>query len=166
LKKAVFDQLFKNNKKTTVNRIMRVFKYLIGVWTAIVVYTIFSFLGGSSGLSSYNYLLAERDRQWENIKNLGIINEDLERTRLNLQYDQDTMLVQARQMGYGQPDERFIRIVGLGIPKSNPATAGNLYSTSYPDFISDKNIKIASLLAGILIFAFLFMMEIIENRSK
>jgi len=139
---------------------MRVFKYLVGVWTAVIVYTLFSFLGGPSGLSSYNYLLAERERQWENIKDLGIINEDLERTKFNLQYDQDTMLVQARQMGYGQSDERFIRIVGLGTPKSSPVTAGNMYSTSFPDYISDKYIKIAALCAGLLIFAFILTLEI------
>ncbi|WP_461245891.1 FtsB family cell division protein [Treponema sp. R6D11] len=145
---------------------MRVFKYLIGVWTAIVVYTLFSFLGGPSGLSSYNYLLAEKERQCENIKDLGIINEELERTRFNLQYDQDTMLVQARQMGYGQSDERFIRIVGLGTPKSAAVRAGNVYSTSYPDYISDKNIKIAAFCAGLLVFAFILMMEIIEKKSR
>jgi hypothetical protein len=145
---------------------MGIFKYLIGVWTAIAVYTVFSFLGGQSGLSSYNYLLAERERQWENIKDLGIINEDLERTKFNLQYDQDTMMVQARLMGFGQRDERFVRIVGLGTPRTTPVTAGNVYTTSYPEYISDKSIKIAAFFAGLLVFAFLFMLEIIENKSK
>jgi cell division protein FtsB len=145
---------------------MRIFKYLIGIWTAIAVYTVFSFLGGSSGLSAYNYLLAEREHQFENIRELGNINEELERTKFNLQYDQDTLLVHARLMGYGQADERFVRIVGLGIPKTTPVTAGNLYATSYPDYISDKSIKIAAFCAGLLVFAFLFMLEIIESRSR
>jgi cell division protein FtsB len=144
---------------------MRIFKYLIGIWTAVIVYTLFSFLAGPSGLSSYNYLLNERERQHENIDNLGNINEELERTKFNLQYDQDTMLVHARLMGFGQADERFIRIVGLGIPKTAQITAGNIYTTSYPDYISDKNIKIAALCAGLLVFAFLFMLEIIESKS-
>jgi hypothetical protein len=145
---------------------MRIFKYLIGIWTAVTVYTLFSFLGGPSGLSAYNYLFAERERQLENISDLGNINEELERTRFNLQYDQDTMLVHARLMGFGQPDERFVRIVGLGIPKTAPVTAGNVYTTSYPDYISDKNIKIAALCAGLLVFAFIFMLEIIESKSR
>jgi len=145
---------------------MRVFKYLSGVWTAIIVYTLFSFLGGHSGLSSYNYLLAERDRQWENIKELGYINEELERTKFNLQYDQDTLLVHAHLMGYGQPDERFIRIVGLGNMKNEPVRAGNIYITSNPEFISDRSIKIAALCAGFLVFTFIFMMEIIEKKSR
>jgi hypothetical protein len=145
---------------------MRIFKYLIGVWTAIAVYTLFSFLAGQSGLSSYNYLLAEKERQLENISDLGYINEDLERTKFNLQYDQDTMLVHARQMGYGQTDERFIRIVGLGNLKNDPVTAGNIYITSNPEFISDKNIKIAASCAGLLVFIFILMLEIIESRSR
>ncbi|MDR0320758.1 MAG: septum formation initiator family protein [Treponema sp.] len=145
---------------------MRVFKYLIGIWTAIVVYTIFSFLGGPTGLSSFNYLLSERDRQWDNIKNLGIINEDLERTRNNLLYDQDTLLVHARQMGYGQEDERFVRIVGLGTVNTAPAVAGNVYTAQYPDFLSDKSIKIAALCFGLLVFVFFFMLEFIETRSR
>jgi cell division protein FtsB len=156
----------KNMEKTTVNRSMRVFKYLIGIWTAIAVYTLFSFLGGSSGLSAYNYLLAERERQFENIRKLENINDELERTRFNLQYDEDTLLVHARLMGYGQEDERFIRIVGLGNMKTDPMVAGNVYVTSNPEFISDKSIKIAALCAGLLVFVFLFMLEIIESRSR
>jgi len=155
-----------NRHKTTVNRTMRVIKYLIGIWTAIAVYTLFSFLGGPSGLSAYNYLLAERDRQLEHIKELGNINEELERTRFNLQYDQDTLMVHAHLMGYGQEDERFVRIVGLGNMKNTPVTAGNVYIVSNPDFISDKSIKIAALCAGLLVFAFLFMLEIIESKSR
>jgi len=145
---------------------MRISKYLIGIWTAIVVYTIFSFLGGHTGLSSYNYLLSERERQWENIRKLENINEELERTRFNLQYDQDTILVHARYIGYGQADERFIRIVGLGNTEAAPLTAGNIYITSNPEYISDKNIKIAALCAGLVIFAFLFMLEIIDSKSR
>ena len=145
---------------------MRVLKYLVGIWAAIAVYTLFSFLGGPRGISAYNYLLAERDRQFDNIQNLGIINEELEKTRNNLLYDQDTMMIHARQMGYGQEDERFVRIVGLGTVKNTPATAGNVYSAQAPNFISDRSIKIAALCIGLLIFIFLFMLETIEKRSR
>ena len=117
-------------------------------------------------MSAYNYLLAERDRQLDNVKELGNIYEELERTRYNLQYDHDTLMVHARLMGYGQADERFVRIVGLGNMKNNHVTAGNICITSNPDFISDKSIKIAALCTGLLVFAFLFMLEIIESKSR
>ncbi|MDR0464155.1 MAG: septum formation initiator family protein [Treponema sp.] len=145
---------------------MRVLKYLLGIWAAIAIYTLFSFLGGPRGISAYNYLLAERDRQFGNIHELGILNEELEKTRNNLLYDQDTLMIHARQMGYGQEDERFVRIVGLGTVKNTPATAGSVYLAQTPNFISDRSIKIAALCIGILIFAFFFMLEIIEKRSK
>jgi cell division protein FtsB len=143
---------------------MRVFKYLFALWTAVAVYTLFSFLGGPGGLSAYNYLLSEKERQLANIKELGIINDELEKTKNNLLYDQDTLLIYARQMGYGYEDERFVRIVGLGNETNTPAVTGKVYVAQNPDFISDKSIKIAALCAGLLVFAFVFMLELIDRR--
>jgi cell division protein FtsB len=152
--------------KLTVNINMRISKYIIGVWTAVAVYSIFSFFCGPKGLSAYNQLLFERDQQWSNIKELGIINEELEKERNNLLYDQDTLLVHARRLGYGYEDERFIRIVGLGNIKNTPAVTGNVYTIKDPDYISDKTIKIVSISIGLLLFAFLFMLEIIDSKVK
>ncbi|MCL2213609.1 MAG: septum formation initiator family protein [Treponema sp.] len=145
---------------------MRIQKYLIGIWSAVAVYALFSFFAGPKGISSYNYLLTEREYQWENIKELGILNEELERTRNNLLFDHDTILVQARLLGYGQEDEHFIRIVGLENTKAVPAIKGSVYSVHKPLFISDRNIKIAALCAGLLIFSFLFMLELIDKRTR
>jgi cell division protein FtsB len=143
---------------------MRVFKYLFALWTAVAVYTLFSFLGGPGGLSAYNYLLSEKERQLANIRELGIINDELEKTKNNLLYDQDTLLIYARQMGYGYEDERFVRIVGLGNKTNTPAVTGKVYVAQNPDFISDKSIKIVALCAGLLVFAFVFMLELIDRR--
>jgi len=145
---------------------MRVFKYLFGIWAAIAVYTLFSMFAGPKGLSAYNYLLSEKEQQWSNISELGMINEELERTKNNLLYDHDTLLVHARQMGYGYENERFIRIVGLSNIKPVPAKVGNIYLTQKPDFVADKTIKITALCIGFLLFAFLLMLEVIERRSK
>jgi hypothetical protein len=101
-----------------------------------------------------------------NIKELGIINEELEKERNNLLYDQDTLLVHARQLGYGYEDERFIRIVGLGTAKSTPAITGNVYIVKNPDYLSDKIIKIVALCVGLLVFAFLFMLEVIYSKFR
>jgi len=145
---------------------MRLFKYLLGIWAAIAVYTLFSFLAGPKGLAAYNYLLSEKEQQWNNIRSLGMLNEELEKTKNNLIYDYDTLIVHARQMGYGHENERFIRIVGLSNTKPVPAEVGIIYSAQKPDFITDKNIKIVAICIGFLFFAFFFMLEIIERRSK
>ena len=143
---------------------MRVFKYLFGVWTAIAVYAITSFLGGSQGIGAYNCLLSEKERQLVNKNDLEIINEELEKTKNNLLYDHDTLLVNARQMGYGYEDERFVRIVGLGSKKNTTAMTGKVYHTQNPDFISDKSIKITALCIGLFVFAFFLMLDLIDTR--
>ena len=85
---------------------MRIFKYLIGIWAAIAVYAIISILSGPKGISAYNQLLAEQERQVTNLNELGIVNKELEKTKNSLLYDHDTLLVLARQLGYGQQDEQ------------------------------------------------------------
>jgi hypothetical protein len=145
---------------------MRVSKYLFGIWTAVAVYSLFSFTSGPRGLSAYNQLLAERDRQWDNLKDLGSANEELEKVKNSLLHDPDTLLIHARQMGYGSEDERFVHIVGLGSVKNPPVAAGKVYFTLEPDFISDKIIKITALCAGLIVFAFFFILGIIENKVR
>ena len=145
---------------------MRIFKYLFGIWTAIAVYTIFSFMSGPRSLSAYNYLQAEKEQQWANIADLGNINEELEKTKNNLLYANDTLLVHARQMGYGYEDEYFIRIVGLGNMNTAPAETGKIYAAKSQNTVSDKNIKIAAICAGFLVFSFLFMMEFLDSRVR
>ena len=145
---------------------MRIINYLIGIWAAVTVYALFSFFTGPKGLSAYNQLLFEREQQWSKINDLGIINEELEKTRNNLLFDHDTLLVHARQIGYGFEDERFIRIVGLGQAGNIPTIAGNLYMVKSPDYLSERIIKIVSLCVGLLVFAFLFMLELIETRVR
>jgi len=150
----------------TVNRSMRVLKYLIGIWTAVAVYTLFSLLSGPKGISAYSELLSERDMQWSNIEELRNINEELEKVKNNLLYDYDTLLVHARQLNYGQEDERYIRIVGLGNIVNTSAATGKVYITSEPEFMDDRIIKIVSLCAGLLVFAFLFSLELIESKYR
>ena len=164
--RAFFHVSLKKNGKSAVNRIMRIFKYLIGIWAAIAVYTLFSFLAGPKGLSAYNFLLTEKENQIENLKDLGILYEELNRTKNNLIYDHDTLLVHARQMGYGYEDERYIRIVGLSNIKPIPAEVGKVYSVIKPEFIADRHIKIAAFIIGLLLFGFLFTMEVINNRAR
>ena len=150
----------------TVNRTMRILKYLIGIWTAVAVYVLFSFFSGPKGLSSYKELLSEREMQWSNVEELRKINEELGKVKNNLLYDYDTILVHARQLSYGQEDERFIRIVGLGNYKYTAAVTGKVYFTSKPGFMADRTIKIVSLCAGLLVFAFMFMMEFINSKYR
>jgi hypothetical protein len=128
------------------------------------VYSVFSFLAGPRGISAYNQLLSERDGQLTNLKELNNINDDLEKTNNNLLHDHETFLIHARQLGYGQEDEQYVRIVGLGEINNTPILTGKMYFTKAPDFISDRYIKITALCAGLLFFAFLFVLDLINFR--
>jgi hypothetical protein len=143
---------------------MRIFKYLFGIWTAIAVYTISSFLGGPKGLSAYNLLKSEQERQLTNIMELENINSEFEKTKNNLLYANDTLLVHARRMGYGYENERFIRIVGYENMNIPPSETGKVYIALTPDTISDKNIKLAAVCAGFFVFAFIFIFEFFESK--
>ncbi|MDR1575816.1 MAG: septum formation initiator family protein [Treponema sp.] len=145
---------------------MRIFKYLMGLWTAVAVYSVFSVLAGPSGLSAYGQLEAERERQRANLRDLGAVNEMLENTKNGLLYDQDAVTVQARLLGYAAQDERFIRVVGLGTARNPHAAAGRVYYTADPEFISDKTIKIAALCAGLIAFALFFLLEKLKADGK
>ncbi|MCL2410333.1 MAG: septum formation initiator family protein [Treponema sp.] len=145
---------------------MGIFKYLIGLWAAVAVYVLFSLFAGPKGLAAYNYLLSERDKQWDNIRELVLINEDLDKTRNNLLFDRDTLLVHARQMGFGHENERFIRIVGFSNPNPVPGNVGSIYVAQIPSYIPERSIRITAICIGLLIFAFLFMLEFIDKRAR
>ena len=145
---------------------MRVSKFLFGIWTAIAVYTLFSFTSGPRGIYAYNQLLAEREQQWANMRELGSVNEELEKIKNSLLHDPETLLIHARQMGYGSDDELFVRIVGLGGAQNTPPVAGKVYFTVEPDFISDKFIKITALCAGLVVFSFFFVLGLIESKVR
>jgi cell division protein FtsB len=143
---------------------MRAFKYLIALWTAIAVYGVFSAMTGVRGLSAYQQLLADREKQWANMEKLRLINGDLENTKNSLLYDRDTIAVYARELGYGKKDERFIRIVGLGGMKNPHSSAGQILRSGRPDFIPDRALKIAALCAGLAVFIFLLIFDIIHFK--
>jgi cell division protein FtsB len=144
---------------------MSAFKYLIALWAAVAVYGVSSVLTGAIGLSAYEQLLADRDRQWVNMKNLQLINEELEDTKNSLLYDQDTIAVYARELGYGKKDERFIRIVGLGGIKNPHTSPGQILRAGTPDSVSDRTLKIIALCTGAAVFALLLIFDMLRGRQ-
>jgi cell division protein FtsB len=92
---------------------MRFGKYLLVPWLALAVYTVLSLYNGTAGIISYRELLRERERILENLDRLQFINKQLEGTMDALLYDSETIRVKARELGYGETDELFVRIVGL-----------------------------------------------------
>jgi cell division protein FtsB len=143
---------------------MRFLKYLIAVWTTLAVYTVAAFFTGSTGIIAFKQLSAERDKQQANIEALRNLNQELEGNLNSLKYDSDTIAIYARELGYGEQDENFVRIVGLGGARKQRTTAGQITIPRSPGYIPDKILWFAAFCAGIGVLVLLSISEFIRER--
>jgi cell division protein FtsB len=150
--------------KIAVNKTMRFLKYLLAVWITLALYTVSAFFLGSTGTYAYEQLLAERNKQRTNIDALQNINQELEGTLNSLKYDSDTIRIYARELGYGQQDEAFVRIVGLGGAKKQRTTAGQITIPRTPNYIPDRILWFFAFCAGIGTLLLINISEFMRER--
>ncbi|MDR1352256.1 MAG: septum formation initiator family protein [Treponema sp.] len=141
---------------------MRLLKYLFPLWAAILVYSLLSFLYGPAGFSAYEGLKAERDKQMANLESLKNITRELEGDRDALLYDRDSIAVQARELGYGTDDERFVRIVGLSKNMRRQYWAGDAMEARPPEAMDEKTIRTVSLITGAVILGFILFVQVLR----
>jgi cell division protein FtsB len=134
-------------------------KYLLALWLSIAVYSIASFTIGPRGIFVYRRAAAELERLNANMDELRLINKNLEGTMDALRYDSDTIMVYARELGYGREDERFIRIVGLQNPGKKQNEAGRLLVYAKAETVSDRDLRIVSLIFGVVLLGLLITGE-------
>jgi cell division protein FtsB len=143
---------------------MRFLKYLLAVWITLAVYTILAFLWGDAGIYAYDQLVAERDKQRANIEALKDINQELEGVLASLRYDSDTIRIYARELGYGERNEAFVRIVGLGGAKKQRTTAGQIVVPRTPKCIPNRILWSVAFCAGIGTLMLLNVFEFVRER--
>jgi cell division protein FtsB len=141
---------------------MRSIKYLVALWIGVLVYGFCSFLNGATGLAAYRQLEDERTKQQKNMEVLDLINKELESAKDALLYDQDTLTSYARDLGYGEEDERFIRIVGLGNAHKQRTNPGQTVIPLPPDFVPDRTLKIISLCSALTVFICLALFDFLR----
>jgi cell division protein FtsB len=141
---------------------MRLLKYLFPLWVSILVYSSLAFFHGSSGFSAYDELKAERNKQLANLDALKKINRELEGDRDALLYDEDTIAVHARELGYGTENERFVRIAGLSKTMRRQYWAGETAEAQTPPSMDEKTIRTISLIAGGIVLGFIFFIRILK----
>jgi len=140
-----------------INNTMRLLRFFPVIWTFFFVYTFFSFFFGQNGVYARKHLEAERVRLYENLKKLENTNTDYKNIKNNLAADADSLSVYARQLGYGREGEEYIRIMGLGVAINTDMPAGKVSYSENPAYISDRTIKIISLLFASAVLAFLLI---------
>ena len=130
---------------------MKVIRYLIPLWIGVLVYTIFSIGFGAKGISAFNQLKAERDREMANIEILKGINGELENAKNSLSVNMENFSIYARELGFAAKGEHFIRIVGLGSPLRKVSSPGQVVSPRDPDYTPDKTLRILSFFVAVTV---------------
>ena len=131
--------------------VMKAVKYLFAVWAGVLIYALLSVMFGDMGFSAYRQLENERKKQEANIESLVLLNRDLENSMNALLYDRDLLAVQAREQGYATRQERFMRIVGLGVNQRSTMSPGEVVFAAEPQYTQDYILKIIALCTGITI---------------
>jgi cell division protein FtsB len=144
---------------------MRFRKYLLVPWIAIAIYALSSLFAGAAGIESYRDLLEERDMIFENLEELETLNQELEGTMDALLYDSETVKIRARELGYGEESERFIRIVGLPSVRYRRTGPGTVKTAAKPSYIPDKALRIVSVLAGVAVFLVFFTRDLFSGSA-
>jgi cell division protein FtsB len=139
-----------------------ILKYLIAIWVAIVFYALASFTVGAFGMNAYSQLNEQREKQMENVAKLQALNEELSGIKEALRYDNDTIAVYARDLGFGTQDERFIRIVGLDNKHKEALYAGEVVNTESPGYVDDKTLRIISVIIALSLMLCIAVVDILQ----
>lgn len=128
---------------------------LLSLWVGLAVYSIGSFVYGSTGIISMAYLTDQRDRLINNLEELDLIHQSLTYSVDALRYDRDTLEVLARDLGYGRSEEEFIRIPGTNSLFKSRFVVGTVVT---PDKsvnpVSESQLRIVAILSSFLTFLF------------
>jgi cell division protein FtsB len=128
---------------------MRLCKYFFALWIAVAIYAVSYIIAGPAGTLAYEQLSWERDMQAARLESLTQKNTELQNAINALKYDSETIAIYARELGYGRPDERFIRIVGFSDKTTRPINAGEVYVSAGPKTVSHQTLVIISICAGL-----------------
>jgi cell division protein FtsB len=145
---------------------MRAVKYFVPFWVAALVYVITLNLWGPTGMAAYGQLKAEEERLLANMTNLQRINGELENRLKTLIHDPDTIALQARELGYANSQERFVRIVGLPVNRRVQPDPGQVLSAGKPTFIPDRSLRVISVNLGFGIFMTLALLDFLRYSRR
>jgi cell division protein FtsB len=140
---------------------MKFWKYLFVPWIIVACYALSSMVMGAAGIGPYRELRVEREKILDNLEELENINQELEGTMDALLYDSGAIKVRARELGYGEDMERFVRIVGLPAVRYRETSPGTVKNAEKPSFIPDTPLRIASVCAGLGLFLAFFIRDML-----
>ena len=146
---------------------MKFEKYLFAVWAGVLIYVLLTVFFGAKGVRAQNQLEKEYVKQEENIGTLGLINQKLIDFVNSLMSDEDTLRVYAREQGYASTQERFIRIVGLGVNQNNITNPGTVVIAAEPQYIPNWVFGAFAFGVGLIILVSFIVFDVLKHfREK
>jgi len=142
---------------------MKVFlRYLFALWTAFAVYFVLTFAFGANSPQVQRHLESEIERLAENVEVLESINTRFRNTVAALEYDGEALAAQVRQLGYGRPGERHVRVVGLRNEVNVDFSPGQVLTPVSPDFLPNETIIRIAFFSGLTFFLIFLAVDIIS----
>ena len=140
---------------------MRLLRYVSVPWTVLLVYSLFSFFLGHNGLYARRHLEAEYLRLAENRAALRAEGEAFAAAGQQLLTDDDALSVHARRLGFGNPGDEVVRVVGLGIAANSPLPPGQALRATEPASVPNRTITAIAMFFGAVVLVFLLVGDIL-----
>ncbi|MDR2865421.1 MAG: septum formation initiator family protein [Spirochaetaceae bacterium] len=141
---------------------MTFLRYFAALWIAILFYAFSSFFVGGVGISAYDQLNSEREKQLANLEKLQDIHSELLGQKEALENDLDTIAVHARELGYGTGDERFIKIVGRQDLLKQHIEPGDMYIPAEPQSVPNRTLLIISIIIFVCMLLSIVVVDILR----
>jgi cell division protein FtsB len=145
---------------------MRFLRYLFAFWTAFAVYSLFTFAYGPGSLQVQKQLEEEIVRLSQNLNELELTHRKFLNTAASLETDGEALSVYARQLGYGRPGEKFIRIIGQENTVNPEIFLGRVLQAAEPEFVPDGKTKVLALAFALAILIFFIAVDFLSLRGR
>ncbi|MDR2793154.1 MAG: hypothetical protein LBB61_05750 [Treponema sp.] len=147
-------------------------KCLTVIWFGCLVYAVLTFTVGEKGLIAYGSLVQERNRLKENFNGIRKTNIELNIRNILLgSYENDpknpiiadpaSILIEARNMGYGLPGEILVHFNGIERGKKAYIDPGTPEYAFRAKGFSDRILKIISILIAVSLLLCLILPDIL-----
>ena len=135
-------------------------KYLLVLFVTTFVYVALSLTVGQNSMRCYRQMEDQKrivSKQKSDIQNL---NTELILELTALKNDRAVIAAYARKLDYVAEGEKLVKITGLKPANTTVYETGSVIRHVEPQYVSEKLCKIASAIAGLILFVFMLMGDV------
>ncbi len=129
-------------------------RLFLSIYLGFAAYCLVVFVFGRTGIVASNELRHYKTRLETNLSQLEDINTHLADRFDSLRTNAETIRLEARQLGFLEPNERVLQISGYSPPR-NAFAVGSLASERHHTVTSDSVSRVVGLIVAVLTFVLL-----------